>query len=109
MTTSVLKSQPTKGVGQSVTTIFTADATVTATIIGLNVSNTGPTNLFATVQLKRGGVAYSILTKGLVPPGNSLSVIGVEGKIVAMPNDIIQAFNDTGSMDTILSYLEQTP
>lgn len=109
MTTSVLKSQPTAGVGQSATTIFTADTTVTATIIGLNVSNKGTTNQYVTIQLKRGANVYSIVTKGLVPAGNSLSAVGSEGKIVAMPNDLIQAFCDTGTFDTIVSYLEQTP
>jgi hypothetical protein len=106
---SILKSVGVDNIQQSAASIIVAGATATLTCIGLNVSNTSTANLYATIQLKRGPKTFSILTKGLVPPGNSLSAIGSEGKIVAMPNDEIRAFNDVGTMDIILSYLEQTP
>ena len=107
---STLKSSPTFGIAQVATTIYTAAASpaTTATIIGLLCSNTGSVIQHATVKLVRGGTGYSIITGGVVPTGNTLECTGND-KVVVMPGDSITAVCDAGTMDCIVSYLEQTP
>jgi hypothetical protein len=106
---SVLKSQPTAAVGQSKTVVFSAGANVTATIIGCLCSNVGAVAQNCSAYMRRASVDYSIITNGSVPVGNTLAVVGEEGKVVLMPNDALVVVNSAGTTDVIVSYLEQTP
>jgi hypothetical protein len=99
---------PTAAVSTSKTVVLQAGAASTLTVIGALVSNTTAAPQNASVFLRRAAVDYSIITNGPVPVGNTLGVVGEEGKVVLMPNDALVAMVSTGTADVIASYLEQT-
>jgi|GEM_PF-2443901 len=107
---SVLTSTPAAAVGQSKVVVYTAPTSpaTTATIIGCTCSNTGAAVQHGSVFMRRAAVDYSIITNGVIPVGNTLAVVGEEGKTVLQPGDSIVAVVDVGTMDVIVSHLEQT-
>ncbi len=106
---SILKSQPNAAVAQTKVVVLQAGAQDTNTVIGLLCSNTSTSDQHASVYLRRASVDYSIITNGAVPANDTLAAVGEDGKVVMMPNDAIVAVCDTGTMDVIVSYLNQTP
>lgn len=107
---SVLKSTPNQAVGQTKVVCYTANTSpaTTTTVIGLLMSNTSTGAQHGSAYFRRASVDYSIITNGSIPVGNTLAACGEDGKVVLMPGDAIVAICDAGTMDVILSYLEQT-
>lgn len=107
---SVLNSQPTAAVAQAKVVCYTAPTSpaTTATIIGLLMSNTSSGPQHGSAFLRRASVDYSIITGAPIPNGNTLAAVGEDGKVVCMPGDAIVCVCDTGTMDVIVSKLEQT-
>lgn len=107
---SVLNSQPTAAVAQTKVVCYTAPTSpaTTATVIGLMLSNTSTVSQHGSAFLRRGGTDYSIITNGVIPVGNTLCCCGEDGKVVMIPGDAIVAVCDAGTMDVIVSKLEQT-
>lgn len=111
MATANLKSTPYQGVAQAKVVVYTAPTNppTTSTVIGCICSNTGANPQHASVFLRRASIDYSIITNAPIPNGNTLAVVGDEGKVVMLPGDSIVTICDIGTMDVIASYLEQTP
>lgn len=109
MATAILKSTPVQGVAQTKTVIYTAPTSppTTSTIIGLLMSNTTSGAQHGSAYFRRASVDYSIITGAPIPTGNTLAAVGEDGKVVLMPGDAIVSVCDVGTMDVILSYLEQ--
>lgn len=105
---SVLKSALAPGIGTTVTTVFTAGSASTVTIVGLVMANASGVPIKGTAQLKRGATVCNIILNGPIPNGNALTPVGNNGKVILMPNDILQCYNDVGVMDVSIHYLEQT-
>jgi hypothetical protein len=106
---SVLKSAFIPGVGSGAPTVcLTAGAATTITIIGLMMANVSANPIKGTAQVKRGATVANIIAGGPIPNANTMCPVGENGKIVLMPNDILQCITDTGTMDVVVSYLEQT-
>lgn len=105
---SVLKSTLTPGVAQAAVACLTAGAGATITVIGLMMANNYATPIKGTARVVRSAVTANIILNGPIPNANTLCPVGENGKIVLMPGDIIQCLCDVGTMDVIISYLEQT-
>lgn len=96
-------------VGTSPTTIYTAGASVTTTLIGMTVANLLTTTITANVIITSSGSDFYMVKKVEIEPGNSLVAIGGNQKIILEPNDSIKvSTSDSSSADVILSLLEIT-
>jgi|SRR5215469_6436209 len=105
---SVLNSALAPGIGTSSSTIYTAGSGLIATtVIGLIASNTTANPLNFSAWLNRGATKCSIVTNGPVPVGNTLQCVGPD-KLVMQPGDFITGQCSTGSVDVIVSKLEQS-
>lgn len=107
---AILNSTPTQGVAQTKVVCYTAPTSpaTTATIIGLLMSNTSGGSQHGSAFLRRSGTDYSIITNGIVPVGNTLAACGEDGKVICIPGDSIVCVCDAGTMDVIISKLEQS-
>lgn len=113
MTTNVLKSYPTAGIANNSGaggTAYTVPASTTATIIGFNISNNSTTSVISVqVTLTRGATTYNWIPAGAnIPVGSALDCVGVEGKMVLAAGDVIKVIPTGGTVDTIISVLEQS-
>ena len=96
-------------VGNTVTTIYSANVGVSATVIGMTIANLLETSITANVIVSSSGNDYYMARKVAIDPGNSLIVIGGEQKLVLEANDVISVSTSTAnSADVILSLLEIT-
>jgi hypothetical protein len=111
MTTNVLKSYPVAALAAGAAgTAYTVPASTTATVIGFSIANNSSTAVISVnVQLKRGATSYNWVPPGAnIPVGGSLQVVGVEGKMVLAPGDLLTVTPVGGTVDTIVSVLEQS-
>lgn len=88
---------------------YTVPASTTATLIGCSIANNSSTAVITVnVQLKRSGNFYNWVPPGAsIPVGGSLQVVGVEGKMVLQAADVLVITPIGGTVDTIVSVLEQ--
>lgn len=107
----VLKSNPTAAVGQTEVAVYTASGTViAATLIGVLCANNGDVGAQkVTLRMKRGASFYNVIKNAPNPIGDTFLPSGAEGKLVLMANDSLMATVDVGTIDVIVSMLEQTP
>ncbi len=108
---SSLKSQITPGVSAE-TTVYAAAASpaTTATIIGVLIANNGDGGAQkANVRIQRGATSVNVIKNVPIPVGDTFVPSGFEGKIVLMPGDNLRVSVDVGTVDTTVSFLEQTP
>lgn len=105
---SVLKSALNPGVAQAPVACLTAAAGATITIIGLMMANTSASPQKGTARVVRAAVTANIIKDGPIPNGNTLCPVGENGKVVLNPGDVLQCLCDVGTMDVIVSYLEQS-
>jgi hypothetical protein len=107
---NAFKNALSSSVGTTPTTVYTAPAYTTTTVIGMTVSNTSASNIdvdVAVVDASAGVTAY--LVKGAtIIPGGALVPVGGEQKVVLETTDYIQVTSSaSASADVTLSVLEQ--
>lgn len=108
---SVFKNSLTSSVGTSPTTVYTAGAGVTATLIGMTVANIESSSIDVDVQVTddSGSVTTYLVKAAPVPVGGSLVVIGGNQKVVLEAADTITVTSDTASSaDVTISVLEDS-
>jgi len=100
---NVLTNYTSASVGTSPVTVYTVGASTTATVVGLQVSNTTASQIAVDVQ-----AAGVYLIKGAPIPANSaLSVL--DGKVVLKATQtVVVTSNAATSADVIVSVLEQS-
>ncbi len=108
---SALKSVPTAGVNAD-TAVYVAGSSpaTTATMIGILVCNNGDAGAQkGNVRMKRGSNFFNIIKNVPIPVGDTFVPSGFEGKIVLMPGDELHVSVNVGTVDVLVSMLEQTP
>lgn len=104
---NTFKNQLQAAVGTSPTTIYTAGAGVSTTVIGMTIANILNTTITANVIVNSGGSDYYMVKKAEIEPGNSLITIGGDQKLVLEATDSIKvSTSNASSADVILSLLE---
>jgi hypothetical protein len=107
---NTFKSTISTSVGTSLTTIYTAPASTTTTVIGLSVANTTANGITVSVKLaKSGGGEAFIVKEAPVLGGSSLIAVGGDQKLVVQQGDSIKVQSSAAtSADAIISILELT-
>jgi len=102
------KSSGTNAIGVTKTTIYTAPALTTSTVIGLSLANILPTiSIVVDVILGKGASEFMIVKGAPISPGGSLIVVGGDQKLVVEAGDTIKVQSSvSASVDAIVSRLE---
>ena len=100
-------------VGTSWVTAYTAPAGVTATVIGLSISNKLATSITVNMRMRdnddAGTYVNCIGTDTPIDPGAAMVPLGGEQKLVLEENDSIEFMSsDADSVDVLLSILQQS-
>lgn len=106
---NTFKNSISASIGTTETTIYSAPAATTATIIGVVVANRVSQNI--NIDLKVYDTAGSknayIITGSLVPPGSNIVLVGGDQKVVLKATDYMTLkSNVASSADIVLSVLE---
>jgi uncharacterized Zn-binding protein involved in type VI secretion len=106
---SIFKSYGTQNIGTTATTVATAPALTTSTVIGLSCACTGSSIVFVDVTAIKSGVTTYLIKGAPISPGGSLIVIGGDQKVVLEAGNTIQVKSNTAtSIDVFVSALEQS-
>src|SRR5210317_1126341 len=108
---SSFKTATAANVGTSLTTVYTAPAGSTCTIIGLYICNQSGGSIEANTVFSdsSSSTLVNITHNTPIPSGTSIAVIGGDAKVVLEEGDGIRIqSNIASSLDVVLSYLEQT-
>jgi hypothetical protein len=106
---NTFKNQLQAAVGTSPTTIYTAGAGVSTTVIGMTIANILNTAITANVIVTSSAADYYMVKMATIDPGNSLITIGGEQKLVLEAGDILKVSTSNASAaDVIVSLLEIT-
>jgi len=85
--------------------VFTAGASVQATVIGMTIANMTTSTATANVFVNSGGINYFLVKEATVPVGGSLVPIGGNQKLVLEATDILSV-SASANCDIIASVLE---
>ena len=96
------KNVQTVGVSTTATAVYSGTAGVQATVIGLNVANTGSGVEYVHVLVNS---AYMVKNAPL-PLGSTLVVVGGDQKLVVGPSDVVKVQTVGGTVDVVVSVLE---
>jgi hypothetical protein len=108
MATPPFETATARNIGQTTTSVVTANTTQYLTIIGLTLSNISGGAISANVVYNDGSNDTSIVANVPIPYGSSLVPIGGDQKIVLTPSDSLKVTANTAtSMDVVVSYLNQ--
>lgn len=106
---TVFKSTGFASVGTTPTTVYTAPALTTTTVVGLSVANRSMSSIQVDVELVKGGVGYYLIYRAPVGTGSALVVVGGDQKVVVEPGNFIRVTSTVaGSADVVTSVLELT-
>jgi hypothetical protein len=106
---STFKSAVAANIGTTATTLYTAPAATTTTVIGLSICNVHTSGVVARVTLVKGGTTAHLIKNVPLPYGSSLVVVGGDQKVVLATGDYIQVASDVASsIDAVASVLELT-
>lgn len=104
---NTFKNFPVANVGVTATTIYTAPALTTSTIIGMTVANLTASAVTASVTLVSGATTVYLVKNATVPVGGALVPVGGDQKVVLEPADYIQVQCSVATgVDVIISALE---
>ena len=96
-----------KDSGTTANTVYTVGAGVSATAIGMTISNTTSSPITANVIVTSSSVDYYLVKGATIPVGGTLVPIGGDQKVVLEAADIIKIETSaSASADVILSVLE---
>ncbi len=110
---NAFKNASAADVGPSWVTVYQAGVGITATIIGLSLSNKLATSI--TVQMRMrdnsnaGAYVNCIGVDTPIEPGGAMAPVGGDQKLVLEENDSIEVYSsDASSLDVLMSVLEQS-
>ena len=104
---STFKNYITNNIGLANTVVYTANSTVTATIIGLTLSNLTASDIKVSLFLTSGANTAYVVKDAFIPTGSALVPVGGDQKLVLESTDSISVFSNTASsVDAITSVLE---
>lgn len=96
-----------KATGTTLQTVYTAGGGVTATVIGMSISNLITTPISANVIVTSGGTDYYMIRNATIAPGGALVPIGGDQKLVLESGDVLSVNTSiASSADVITSILE---
>jgi hypothetical protein len=101
------KNQGTASVGTTATTVYTAPALTTSTVIGLTVANTHSAPIYVNILITINSSDFYLIKQALIPVGGALVPVGGEQKLVLEPGDAVKVLSSVAaSADVIVSALE---
>lgn len=105
---NTFKSVGASAVGTTLTTLYTAPALTTSTVIGLSLANVHATDLAVIeVSLTKGATTYYLIKNAPVSAGGTLIVVGGDQKVVVEAGNIIKVRSSVAaSIDAVASVLE---
>jgi hypothetical protein len=106
---NTFKNSISGSIGTSATTVYTAPAATSTTIIGMTIANTTANNITVSTTLtsvSQGKTVY-LVKDATIPNGGMTTLIGGEQKVVLSASDYLQVTSSTASSaDVIVSVLE---
>lgn len=91
----------------TVTTVYTAPASTTGTIIGLIVANDSGTDTTVTVSVTKGATTANLLNSAPLPAASNLSVLSNNNRLVLLTGNSISV-TAAAAVDVVASVLELT-
>ena len=91
----------------TVTTVYTAPASTTSTVIGLIVANDAGADTTVTVSLTKGATTVNLLNSAPLPAASNLSVLSNNNRLVLLTGNSISV-TAAASVDVVASVLELT-
>lgn len=97
----------TASIGTTATTIYTAPASTTATVIGITIANVYTSPVYVDVIVNISGNNYYLIKGAIIAVGGALVPVGGDQKLVLNTGDYIKVVStQASSIDTIVSVLE---
>lgn len=104
---NTFKSNLTKNVGTSASSVYTTPSSTQTTLIGLSMGNTTSSPITIDAYITRSSVDYYIVKGATVPVGGSLVAVGGDMKVVLQAADVLKVISSAASSaDVVCSLLE---
>ena len=104
---NTFKSNLTKNVGTSASSVYTTPSSTQTTLIGLSMGNTTSSPITIDAYITRSSVDYYIVKGATVPVGGSLVAVGGDMKVVLQAADVLKVISSAASSaDVVCSFLE---
>ena len=106
---NTFKNSISGSIGNTETTVYTAPASTTATVIGVAISNRIQSDISVDVKMYDSSASKNIFlcSGSLVPQTSNLVLVGGEQKLVLEENDYLTlSSNIASSADIVISVLE---
>jgi len=104
---NTFKSNLTKNVGTSASSVYTTPSSTQTTLIGLSMGNTTSSPITIDAYITRSSVDYYIVKGATVPVGGSLVAVGGDMKVVLQAADVLKVVSSAASSaDVVCSLLE---
>lgn len=91
----------------TVTTVYTAPAATTSTVIGLVVANDSGSDTTVTVSVTKGATTVNLLNSAPLPSASNLSVLSNNNRLVLLTGNSITV-TAAAAVDVVASVLELT-
>jgi len=91
----------------TVTTVYTAPASTTSTVIGLIVANDAGSDTTVTVSLTKGATTVNLINSAPLPAASNISVLSNNNRLVLLTGNSISV-TAAASVDVVASVLELT-
>lgn len=98
-----------RGIGNVATAVgnYTVDANLGAVVLGLSVSNTTSTEVYANISINNGADDFYLVKYAPIPDGSTLVVVGGDQKVILQPGDSIKVESTAdNSLDSMMSIME---
>lgn len=86
---------------------YTVGSNVGAVIVGLSVSNTNLSQVYANVLINNGIAGHHIIKNGTIPAQGALILVGGSQKIILQEGDSIRV-SASANVDAIMTVMEST-
>jgi len=84
---------------------YTVGANIGAVVVGLSISNTTPSQVFANVTINNGSTDYYIVRNATIPAEGTLITVGGDQKVILQTGDSVKV-SASGNVDVIMSVME---
>lgn len=86
---------------------YTVGENLGAVVIGMSVSNTSASQVFANVSIYNGATDHYVIRNTIIPAESTLVVAGGEQKMILQPGDSIRV-SASGNVDAIMNIMESS-
>lgn len=86
---------------------YTVGANLGAVVIGMSISNTSASQVFANVMIYNGSVDYYIMRNTIIPAESTLVTVGGEQKMILQTGDSIRV-SASANVDAIMNIMESS-